>query len=58
MSVCTLPANARVADFLRFWAESLSKRGMRADQITLRMTKKFGWHIWMSQLRILLCDSQ
>ena len=39
MSVCTLPANARVADFLRFWAESLSKRGMRADQITLRMTR-------------------
>jgi CRP/FNR family transcriptional regulator len=39
MSVCTLPANARVADFLRFWAESLTHRGMRADQITLRMTR-------------------
>jgi CRP/FNR family transcriptional regulator len=39
MSVCTLPANARVADFLRFWAESLNHRGMRADQITLRMTR-------------------
>ena len=39
MSVCTLPADARVADFLRFWAESLAKRGMRADQITLRMTR-------------------
>jgi CRP/FNR family transcriptional regulator len=24
MSVCTLPADARVADFLRYWAESLS----------------------------------
>ena len=39
MAVCTLPANARVADFLRFWAESLTQRGMRADQITLRMTR-------------------
>jgi CRP/FNR family transcriptional regulator, anaerobic regulatory protein len=39
MSVCTLPADARVADFLRYWAESLAKRGLRTDQITLRMTR-------------------
>jgi CRP/FNR family transcriptional regulator len=39
MSVCTLPADARVADFLRYWAESLSTRGLRNDQITLRMTR-------------------
>jgi len=39
MSVCGLPADARVADFLRYWAESLSIRGMRTDQITLRMTR-------------------
>ena len=39
MSVCTLPADARVADFLRFIAESLATRGMRTDQITLRMTR-------------------
>ncbi len=39
MSVCTLPADARVADFLRFIAESMSTRGMRTDQITLRMTR-------------------
>ncbi len=39
MSVCTLPADARVADFLRYWAESLAKSGMRCDQITLRMTR-------------------
>jgi CRP/FNR family transcriptional regulator len=39
MSVCTLPADARVADFLRCWAESLSMRGLRTDQITLRMTR-------------------
>jgi CRP/FNR family transcriptional regulator len=39
MSVCTLPADARVAEFLRNWAESLASRGMRTDQITLRMTR-------------------
>ncbi|MEO8921768.1 MAG: Crp/Fnr family transcriptional regulator [Caldimonas sp.] len=39
MSVCTLPADARVADFLRYWADSLAKRGMRCDQIVLRMTR-------------------
>jgi len=39
MSVCTLPADARVADFLRYWAESLADRGMRTDEITLRMTR-------------------
>jgi CRP/FNR family transcriptional regulator len=39
MSVCTLPADARVADFLRYWAESLARRGQRIDQITLRMTR-------------------
>jgi len=39
MSVCTLNADARVADFLRYWAESMAQRGMRTDQITLRMTR-------------------
>ena len=39
MAVCTLPAAARVADFLRHWADALGKRGMRTDQITLRMTR-------------------
>jgi len=39
MSVCTLPADARVAEFLRLWADSLAKRGLRSDQITLRMTR-------------------
>ena len=39
MSVCTLPADARVADFLRYWAQALAERGMRSDQITLRMTR-------------------
>jgi CRP/FNR family transcriptional regulator len=39
MSVCTLPADARVALFLRHWADSLAARGVRTDQITLRMTR-------------------
>jgi CRP/FNR family transcriptional regulator len=39
MSVCTLPADARVAEFLRYWADSLAERGMRSDQISLRMTR-------------------
>jgi CRP/FNR family transcriptional regulator len=39
MSVCTLPADARVADFLRYWADSLARRGLRTDQISLRMTR-------------------
>ena len=39
MSVCTLPADARVAEFLRSWADSLAKSGLRSDQITLRMTR-------------------
>ena len=39
MSVCTLPADARVANFLHDWAQSLGVRGLRTDQITLRMTR-------------------
>lgn len=39
LSLGTLPADARVADFVRFWAESLAERGLRTDQITLRMTR-------------------
>jgi CRP/FNR family transcriptional regulator len=39
LSMCTLSADARVADFLRYWAESLARRGLRTDQITLRLTR-------------------
>lgn len=39
MSVCTLPADARVADFLRYWADCLARRGLRTDQISLCMTR-------------------
>ena len=39
MSLCTLPSDARVAEFLRDWADSLASRGLRTDRITLRMTR-------------------
>lgn len=39
MAMCTLPADARVADFLRNWADTLEQRGLRTDCITLRMTR-------------------
>jgi CRP/FNR family transcriptional regulator len=39
MSICTLPADARVAEFLGRWVDSLERRGMRTDEITLRMTR-------------------
>jgi CRP/FNR family transcriptional regulator, anaerobic regulatory protein len=39
LSLCTLPADARVADFLRYWADALAQRGFRTDQITLRMSR-------------------
>ena len=39
LSLCTLPADARVAEFLRLWADALARRGLRTDQITLRMTR-------------------
>jgi CRP/FNR family transcriptional regulator, anaerobic regulatory protein len=39
LALCTLPADARVADFLRGWADAMEQRGLRTDQITLRMTR-------------------
>jgi CRP/FNR family transcriptional regulator len=39
LSLCTLPADARVAGFLRYWADALDQRGLRTDQFTLRMTR-------------------
>lgn len=39
LSLCTLSADARVADFLHYWADSLARRGLRADQISLRMSR-------------------
>jgi len=39
MSLCTLPADARVAGFLRYWADALDARGLRTDKFTLRLTR-------------------
>ena len=38
-SICTLPADARVADFVLTWVHALSARDLRTDQITLRLTR-------------------
>jgi CRP/FNR family transcriptional regulator len=39
LALATLPADARVADFLRYWAHTLAERGLRNDCITLRLTR-------------------
>jgi CRP/FNR family transcriptional regulator len=39
MSLNTLRADARVAHFLRNWAGALQQRGLRTDQIRLRMSR-------------------
>lgn len=39
LSVNTLSADARVADFLLQWAQSLEERGLRTDQIHIHMTR-------------------
>jgi CRP/FNR family transcriptional regulator len=39
MSVCSLPTEARVADFLLWWAQTQAARGLRGDQICLRLSR-------------------
>ncbi len=39
LALATLPADVRVADFLRNWAGSLAERGLRTDKITLPLTR-------------------
>jgi CRP/FNR family transcriptional regulator len=39
LSMGTLTADARVADFLLHWAQSLAERGLRTDQINVHMTR-------------------
>ena len=39
LSMGTLAADARVADFLLWWAQALAERGMRTDQINVHMTR-------------------
>lgn len=59
MSVCTLPADARVADFLRYWADSLARRGLRTDQICLRMTRaEIGNYLGMTLETVSRCLSR
>lgn len=39
LALTTLSADARVAEFLRLMSDALAHRGLRTDQITLRMTR-------------------
>lgn len=39
LSIGTLSAEARVADFLLMWARSLAERGRRTDEINVHMTR-------------------
>ena len=39
VSLCTLSADERVADFLARWVGSLERRGLRTDQMTLCLTR-------------------
>jgi CRP/FNR family transcriptional regulator len=39
LALATLPVDARVADFLRGWVDTLAERGLRNDCITLRLTR-------------------
>lgn len=39
LAICTLPADARVAEFLRWWADALDKRGLRNDYLKLPMSR-------------------
>ncbi len=49
LALGTLPADARVADFVRYWADSLAERGLRTDQLTLRMTRaEIGTYLGMT----------
>jgi CRP/FNR family transcriptional regulator len=38
-SMCTQPADARVARFLLYWLESLADRSLRADEFRLRLSR-------------------
>jgi CRP/FNR family transcriptional regulator len=49
LSMGTLPADARVADFLLQWAHSLAERGLRTDQINVHMTRaEMGHHLGLT----------
>lgn len=49
LSIGTLTADARVADFLLQWAQSLAERGHRIDQINVKMTRAdMGAHLGLT----------
>jgi CRP/FNR family transcriptional regulator len=49
LCMSTLPADARVADFLLRWTKALSERGLRTDQITIHMTRAdMGRHLGLT----------
>jgi CRP/FNR family transcriptional regulator, anaerobic regulatory protein len=49
LSLCTLSADARVADFLHQWACAQAQAGLRDDQIRLRMTRaEIGQHLGLT----------
>ncbi len=49
MAICSMPADARVADFLRYWSESLEECGLRGDRITLRLSRaEIGGYLGMT----------
>lgn len=59
MSVCTLASLARVAEFLCAWARSMNQRGLRADELTLRMTRAdLGNYLGMTLETVSRCLSK
>lgn len=59
MSVCTLASLARVAAFLCSWARSMNERGLRADELTLRMTRAdLGNYLGMTLETVSRCLSK
>lgn len=59
MSVCTLASLARVAEFLCAWARSMHHRGLRADELTLRMTRAdLGNYLGMTLETVSRCLSR
>lgn len=38
-ALCSLSADGRVADYLRRWADELTRRGLRSDRIALRLSR-------------------
>ena len=49
LSAYTLPADARMAEFLSRWVAALTRRGLRADQLNLPLTRaEIGNHLGMT----------